>query len=176
MLDRLIDLITEFISLFQIYTFIDEYERGVVLRCGKYNRTVGPGWTWILPLNLEQVLVDNVVPTTTELGVQSLHTKDGYHINIQGVLLWKITDIRKILIDVEDADDALTDAATGIISDMVAENDWDEIRGAGFSRRLKSLIQEQAREWGIRVMKVYISDCSKTRAVRMWHEGISLEM
>ena len=37
MLDRLIDLITDFIGLFQIYTFIDEYERGVVLRFGRYN-------------------------------------------------------------------------------------------------------------------------------------------
>ncbi len=171
MLDRLIDVIVEFVGLFQIYTFIDQYEEGVVLRFGKFNRIAEPGWLWILPLNFETVLVDNVVPTTTELGVQSLHTSDGHHINIQGVLFWKITDIRKVLLDVEDADDALTDAATGYISEMVADHTWDEIRSSQFVKQLKSKIQEQAREWGIKVMKVYISDCSKTRAIRMWHEG-----
>ncbi len=172
MFDRLFDLIIEFVGLFQIYTFIDEYEEGVVLRCGKFHRVVGPGFQWVLPFNFEEILVENVVPTTTELGVQSLHTSDNYHINIQGVLLWKITDIRKILLDVEDADDALSDAATGYISEMVAEHTWEEIRCSTFPKRLKSNIQEQAREWGIRVMKVYISDCSKSRAIRLWHEGL----
>ena len=171
MLDRLIDLIVDFVSLFQIYVFIDQYEEGVILRCGKYHRTVGPGLRWILPLNFEAVLTDNVVPTTAELGVQSLHTKDDHHINIQGVLLWKISDIRKVLIDVEDADDALTDAATGYLAEMVADHPWDEIRTSKFVKKLKSKIQEQARIWGIQVMKVYISDCSKTRAMRLWHEG-----
>ncbi len=171
MFDRLVDLFVEFFGLFQCYTFINQFEEGVVLRCGKYNRTVLPGWRWILPLALESVLVDNVVPTTLALGVQSLHTKDGHHINIQGVLLWKITDIRKVLLDVEDAEDALTDASTGYISDSVAENNWDDIRDSRFSKNLKSIIQAQAREWGIRVMKVYISDCSKSRSIRLWHEG-----
>ena len=172
MFDRLIDLIVKFIGLFQVYTFIDQYKEGVVLRYGKYHRTIKPGWRWVLPLNLEYVLVDNVVPTTTKLGVQSLHTSDDHHINIQGVLLWKITDIRKVILNIEQADDALTDAATGYISEMVANHTWDEIRDPQFARNLKSKIQEQAREWGIRVMKVYISDCSKTRAIRMWHEGL----
>ena len=171
MFDRLIDVIVEFIGLFQVYFFIDEFEEGVVLRAGKYHRTVKPGPHWICPLNYESVLVDNVVPTTTKLGVQSLHTNDDQHINIKGVLFWKITDIRKVLLDVEDADDALTDASTGYISEMVADHTWDEIRSSQFVKQLKSKIQEQAREWGIRVMKVYISDCSKTRAIRMWHEG-----
>lgn len=172
MLDRLFDLIVQFIGLFQLYTFIDEYEEGVVLRFGKYNRTVGPGWRWVLPLNFETVLVDNIVPTTAELGAQSLHTSDGHHVNIQGVLLWRIKDIRKVLLDVEDADDALMDAATGYISEMVAGHTWDEIRSPNFAKTLKSNIQEQARKWGIQVMKVYISDCSKTRAIRLWHEGL----
>ena len=172
MFDRLIDLIVKFIGLFQIYTFVAQYAEGVVLRCGKYHRTVKPGWRWQWPLNIESVLVDNVVPSTKKLGVQSLHTSDDHHINIQGVLLWKITDIRKVILDVEDADDALTDAATGYISEMVADHTWDEIRAPQFARNLKSKIQEQAREWGIRVMKVYIADCSKTRAIRMWHEGL----
>ena len=172
MFDRLIDLIVKFIGLFQVYTFIAQYEEGVVLRCGKYHRTVKPGWRWILPLNLESVLTDNVVPTTTALGVQSLHTIDGRHINIKGVLFWKITDIRRVLLDVEDADGVLADASRGYISEMVADHTWDEIRSPKFVRNLKSKIQEQAREWGIRVMKVYISDCSKTRAIRMWHEGL----
>ena len=172
MIDRLIDLIVEFVGLFQIYTFIDQYEEGVVLRCGKYHRTVGPGWCWVLPMNLESVLTDNVVPTTIELGVQSLHTSDDKHINIQGVLLWKISDIRKVLLEVEDADDALMDAASGYITDMVESHTWEEIRSMEFAKHLKSSIQEQARVWGIRVMRVYISDCSKTRAIRMWHEGL----
>jgi regulator of protease activity HflC (stomatin/prohibitin superfamily) len=125
-----------------------------------------------VPLNFETALVDNIVPTTAELGVQSLHTSDGCHINIQGVLLWRISDIRKVLLDVENADDALMDAATGYISEMVADHTWDEIRSSDFVKALRSNIQEQARKWGIRVMKVYISDCSKTRAIRLWHEGL----
>ena len=171
MLDRLIDVLVEFIGLFQIWFYIDEYEEGIVLRCGKFNRVVKPGFRWILPFSVEEVLVDNVVPTTTALGVQSLHTLDDKHINIECVLLWKITDIRKVLLEVEDADDVLVDISTGCIAEMVTSNNWDYIRSPEFVKELKKLIQTRAK-YGIKIMNVYISDCSKTRAIRMWHEGL----
>jgi len=169
--DRLIDVLVEFIGLFQIWFYIDQYEEGVVLRCGKFNRVVKPGWRWIVPFGFEEVLVDNVVPTTTALGVQSLHTKDDKHINIECVLLWKITDIKKVLLEVEDADDVLVDISTGCIAEMVTSHDWDYIRSPDFVKELKKLIQKKT-DWGINIKNVYISDCSKSRAIRMWHEGM----
>ena len=172
MLDRLIDLLVQFMGLFRVYTFILQWQEGVVLRCGKYHRTVTPGWCWLLPLNLERVVIDNVLPATLDLGIQSLHTADDIHVNIQASLLWKITDIRRVLLEVEDADDALVDAATGYITDMVEAHTWNEIRSPDFAKLLKSTIQKQARKWGISVMKVYISDCSKTGAIRIWHESL----
>ena len=171
MIDRLIDVLIKFIGLFQLWVYIDQYAEGVVLRCGKFHRVVKPGFRWVCPLGIERVLVDNVVPTTSALGVQSLHTKDDKHINIECVLLWKITDIRKILLEVEDPDDVLVDISTGCIAEMVTNNDWNFIRSPAFVKELKKLIQKKT-DWGINIKNVYISDCSKTRAIRMWHEGL----
>ena len=168
MLDRLIDLVIQFIKLGQIYIFVDQYEEGVVLRCGKYKRTVGPGLHWLLPLNFETCLTDNVVMATDELDVQTLTTKDNKTINIALVLTWKITDIRRILLDVEDADDALTDAAAGYLGDMVETHTWAQIRKPEFVLTLKKQIQQQAREWGIKVIKVKCSQKAIGRGYKLW--------
>lgn len=62
MLDRLIDLLVEFVELFQCFVYIDEFEEAVVLRAGRYNRTIGPGFHWIIPFNIEDLIDVNIKP------------------------------------------------------------------------------------------------------------------
>ena len=45
MLDRVINFIAEFGGLFKPFEVIDAYQQGVVLRWGKYHRTLEPGFT-----------------------------------------------------------------------------------------------------------------------------------
>ena len=173
--DKLIDLFVEFIGLFQFWTYIDEYEAGVVLRFGRYNRTIGPGWRWLWPLGVERHMVENVKPDTMMLGIQSLHTSDDYAINIQYSIQWEVFDVRAFLLDVEGGREAITDVAADHVSDFVQVNKWKDVSHPNFKKALKAPINRQIKKWGARVLWVRQHDCSASEAKRYWHEGIEIQ-
>lgn len=169
MLDRLIDFVLDILDLFRVWTVIKPYEQAVVLRLGKYARTIGPGFHFILPFNMHEVLKANVVPTTLDLGEQSVTTADGRSIVIRAYLTWSIFDVRKLLLEVEDHEDALNDVASGYIAQAIAAADWDEVRQADFCNSLKPAIQRRARKWGISVQNVQFSDCTRSKSLRLFN-------
>ena len=161
------DIIWEALGWFQICTFIDEWEEGVLLRRGKFSRVVKPGIAWHLPFEIDEITVENVKPCSMELDEQVLTTYDEIAIVISVNLLWSIFDIKKCLVDVEDAGDTLQDIALGYVQELVEETDWDEIQTKAFRKELKERIQKQARKFGITATTVKIANLAKTRVYRL---------
>jgi len=161
------EIIWDILGWFQIITFLDEWEEGIVLQAGKYRRTVGPGWWLHLPLGIDEIHVMNVKPDAMELDEQVLTTYDDDEIVIKVVLMWSIFDIKKCTLDVEDAADTLQQIAVGYVHDIVEETEWAEIRTKAFRSALKQSIQKQARKFGITVSQVKLQDLAKTKVFRL---------
>jgi regulator of protease activity HflC (stomatin/prohibitin superfamily) len=152
---------------FQICTFIDPWEEGVLVRRGKFKRVVTPGVAWHLPLAQDEITTLNIRPDAMELDEQVLTTKDGYKIVIKAVLMWSIHDIRKCLLDVEDAAETLEQISVGYVHDVVELTNFDDIMTKNFRRELKKSIQTQARKFGITVSNVKIQDFAETKVIRL---------
>ena len=180
MFDRLFDAISQFIDLFKFCAVIDEFERGVVLTLGVPRRRkhrwqfwmrdkvlLGPGLWLIWPLGIDEVLVDNVVPTVDEFDEQSLTTKDGKNVVLTAVVTWSIEDVEKILFEVEDSDEALEESTCGIIGDEVAESTWQDIHKNGFSIRVTKQVRKRAKKWGIKIHTVQFKNLSCSRSIRL---------
>jgi len=161
------DIAWEFLGWFQICTFIDPWEEGIVVRRGKFSRTVGPGIAWHLPFQIDEITTLNVKQSSMELDEQVLTTADGVKIVISVNLLWSVFDIKKALIDVEACDDTLSDIALGFVQELVEESEWDYIRTSAFRKELKGLIQKQARKFGITASTVKVANLAETRVYRL---------
>ena len=176
MLDRLIDLIIEFLELFQVFFFVDEFEEGVVLRQGRFNRTVGPGFRWIIPLAQEDVIVVNVKPEPMWLDVQSVHTKDDYGSNIQVGIIWRVIDVKTFIIDNEDTEDMVAMLCSGVVWSSVQSCKWTDVRDPGYPHTLKAPMNREVRKRGAEISKVVIQDFAAGDANRIWHEGIDISI
>lgn len=165
--DRIMDLIENTISYFQFLFVIDQYDEGVVLRFGKYNRTVKPGLHWMIPFSIEEIAYDTVVRTTSYLDVQSVTSKDGKPVNINAVLVYKIGNIKRWLLEVDDAEDALHDMTYGIITELAETKTWEEIMKPEFMEEVTEMVQEEAITWGARVEAVKLSDRVTSRSLRL---------
>ncbi len=161
------DIIWEVLSWFQICTFIDPWEEGIVVRRGKFSRVIKPGIAWHLPFEIDEINVINIKPAVMELDEQVLTTRDGKKIILSAVLMWSIFDVKKVFLDVEDASDTLADIGVGFIHDLVEESDWDRIRTPRFRDDLKKVIQRTARKFGIKVSTVKFKDLAETRVFRL---------
>jgi regulator of protease activity HflC (stomatin/prohibitin superfamily) len=168
--------VVEFIELFQFFVFIDHYEKGVILRQGKYNREVGPGLRFIIPFNQEEIIVANVKPEPMYLDVQSLHTADDYACNIQVGLIWRIIDVKEFLIENDDTEDMVGLLCSGIVTKSVHTHKWAALREERYADSLKAPMNRKIRKRGAEIDEVVIQDFAAGHASRIWHEGITLDL
>jgi membrane protease subunit HflK len=165
--DRIMDWLENLIGYFQFLTVVDQYDMGVVLRFGKYHRTLGPGLHLVIPFGIEEVTFDTVVRTTSYLDVQSVTSSDGKPVNINAVLVYKIGNIKRWLLEVDDAEDALHDMTYGIISELAETRTWAQIMKPAFMDEVTEQVQEEAISWGARVEAVKLSDRVTSRSIRL---------
>lgn len=169
MFDRLFDALWSTIGWFQCATVVEQFEQGVLLRFGKFKRSLAPGLNWHLPFGIDEIYTVNVKPTALELAEQSLTTWDDKRIVCRAVLMWSVFDIHKVLLEVEDAESTLGDIALGYVQEMVEDTQWEDIRTKDFRTRLKKRIQTQARKWGITVSSVKFQDLAEARSLRLFN-------
>ena len=172
MLNRLIDLLLDLIALFYFGTVVAVYERAVVLRLGKFSRELQPGFHWVWPFAIEEVLKVNVVPESNDLPAQALTTADGRNIVASAVVVYRVRDVRKLLLETEDAETVLADASRGTIRQHLCRLTWDEIRqpGSKIDDDLTRAVRSNAFRWGIEVLSVMLSDLSRTAVLRLVHD------
>lgn len=176
MLDKLIDFLIKFIGLFRGFVFVDEFEKGVILRRGRFHRVVGPGFRWIIPLGQEKLLTVNAKPEPMYLDIQSLHTKDGYHCNIQVGIIWRVIDVKEFLIENEDTDNIVGMLCSGVVSESVQQSRWTAIADPGYAGSLKAPMNRKVRKRGAEIDEVIVQDFVNGRADRIWHEGIAFTL
>jgi regulator of protease activity HflC (stomatin/prohibitin superfamily) len=167
MIDRLVDLLVQCIRLFQFFTVIADYERGVFLRFGRFNRLAAPGFHWMWPFNVEALLSTNVVPETMNVGPQSLTTKDGVSVVVGGVVTFSIEDAHKFLLEIEGGNQVIEDATYGIVSRFVMDKAWDELRACDLAGELTKAVRRQAKRYGVNVQTYQISDFTRSRSFRL---------
>lgn len=171
--DRLLNWLEAGISQFQFLFVIDPYEEAVVLRLGKYNRTVGAGWHFVIPFSIEEIMKDTVVRTTSYLEVQSITSADGLPVNLNAVIVYKIGNIKRWLLEVDDAETAIQDMTYGIITELAEEWLWEDIMAPRFMQEVTTRVHQEAVTWGARVEAVKLSDRTQSKSLRLWTGGDS---
>jgi regulator of protease activity HflC (stomatin/prohibitin superfamily) len=167
MFDRLFDIVLQFLDLFKFWVILDPFEQGVLLRLGHYKRSLERGFHWIAPFNIDNVLIDNVVPRTVNLGEQGLTTRDGKSITVSAVVTAKISHIERALLEVENVDEALMDSCYATIGDLIVQHDWDTIRTPEFTDTVTKACRKQAFRYGIEILRVQFADRLPVKAFRL---------
>ncbi len=171
MFDRLFDFISDVWEWLIPWVVIDQYEKGVVLRLGKFNRVINPGLNFMLPLGIEECKYETVVRQTSYLDVQSLTTKDGKSVSLGGIVIYLISDIRKFLLDIDEGENDMNNIVYGIISDTAEATKWDEIRTPEFNDLVFVDAQAQCDDYcGVTILAIKWSDKATARNLRLWND------
>lgn len=168
MFDKLVDTFFQFIGFFRFFAIVKEFERAVVLRFGRYHKCLEPGLHIIVPFYVDNVLTDNVVPRTVNLGAQALTTLDGKTITVSAIVTAQISDIRKATLDVEDVNQALMDSCYAAIGDLVVAHNWESVRSPEFAELCTKACRKQARRYGIEILRVQLADLCPSKGLRLF--------
>jgi regulator of protease activity HflC (stomatin/prohibitin superfamily) len=164
MFDKLIDLIVTFISDFIPFKIVDQWEKGVHLRFGKFINTVEPGLNWKIPF-FDQILTTPVITQTVNLSPQTVTSEDEKSVVLSSIVRYHIYDVRKFLLGVMHANDVLVDTTQGIIRDVVEGCKWVDLYDLGSV--VTPEINQQVEKWGITVEQVSFPDLGQIVTYRI---------
>lgn len=166
MFERVLDFIAASWNILRPLLVVSDYEGGVVLRFGRYNREIAPGLNWKIPL-ADNAIITSTVTTTMALRPQTLTTQDDLTIVLSAIVKYHISDVRAYLLDIWDSADVLNDLTLGAIREIIASVNYEDLRGSLIEEEVLKTIKDEASRYGVDIHKVTFSDLGRVRSLRL---------
>ncbi len=138
---------------------VQEYERGVIFRLGRFVGVKGPGLFFIIPIVDRMVKVDLRV-VTLDVPSQEAITRDNVTVKVNAVAYFRVVDPAKAVIEVENYRRATSQIAQTTLRNVIGQSELDEILAhrEKINAELRRIIDEATEPWGVRVDIVEIKD------------------
>jgi regulator of protease activity HflC (stomatin/prohibitin superfamily) len=137
-----------------------QWEKGVVLRLGKFKGLKGPGLFWIIPgIDAVSTWVDHRV-MVTPFAAQKTLTKDTVPVDVDAVLFWLVWDAEKAALEVKNYEAAVDWAAQTALRDITGRMMLADllVGRSSIDAELQKVIDERTTPWGVTVQSVEIRD------------------
>lgn len=149
---------------------IDEQERGVVLRFGKYHQTLDPGLNW-KPRLMDQVVPVNVTKERQYGSEGRMLTQDENIVELQIVVQYNISDVKAFVLNVRDPEFSLRQATESALRHVVGSTRLDQVLSEGrgqISDEVKVKLQSYLDNYGtgIQVVKITIQEARPPAQVK----------
>jgi len=149
---------------------IDEQERAVVLRFGRYHQTLGPGLNW-KPRLMDQVTPVNVTRERQYGSEGRMLTQDENIVEMQIVVQYNISDVKSFVLNVRDPEFSLRQATESALRHVVGSSKLDQVLSEGrgqISDDVRSKLQGYLDNYGtgIQVVKVTIQEAKPPAQVK----------
>lgn len=139
---------------------VDQWDRVVVLRFGRFLAVREPGVFFLMPfVDTVGAWIDTRVHTADLLAEEAL-TKDTVPVDVDAVMFWLVFDAKKAALEVEKYADAVTWAAQTALRDLIGQTELADLLVGRqiIDKELQELIDSRTTPWGISVNSVEIRD------------------
>jgi regulator of protease activity HflC (stomatin/prohibitin superfamily) len=163
MFSSLVGLLTFLLVLLSIVLsaikIVQEYERGVVFRLGRFAGVRGPGLIILIPFIERMVKVDQRV-VTLDVPTQECITRDNVTVKVNAVVYFFVLDPQKAIINVEDYRRATYQIGQTTLRSVLGQHELDDLlaRRERINQELQRIIDEATEPWGIKVNLVEVKD------------------
>src|SRR3989338_11406562 len=153
-------LLVAVIAIFALLSsvrIVNQYEKGVILRLGKYRCTVDSGLVFVFPF-IESMIKVDMREKVINVDPQKVITKDNVSVTVDAVIYYKIVDPVKAEFEVEDFGNAATTLAQTNVRNIVGDKTLDETLTARdhINTNLRLVLDEATNGWGVKVTRVEV--------------------
>jgi len=136
-------------------TIIRPYQKGIVERLGKYQRTVDSGLTIIVPF-LEKIIKVDMREQVVDVPPQAVITKDNVAVEVDAVVYYEVTDPVKVMYNISNFYLAATKLAQTNLRNLIGDLALDESLTSRekINHALREVLDEATDKWGARVTRV----------------------
>jgi regulator of protease activity HflC (stomatin/prohibitin superfamily) len=145
------------IALARSARVVAQYEKGLVLRLGRYRATVDSGLTFLVPV-IEDMLKVDMRERVINVEPQKVITKDNVSVTVDAVIYYRIIDPVKATFEVQHFAYAATTLAQTNLRNLIGDKSLDETLTARdtINANLRSVLDEATNTWGVKVTRVEV--------------------
>ncbi len=145
------------VIFFSAVKVLDEFERGVIFRLGKFSGVRGPGLILLIP-GLEKMVKVDLRVVTMDVPSQDIISKDNVTLKVNGVVYFKVSNPDRAIISVENYYHATAQIAQTTLRSVIGQYELDEILAHRdmINSKLAEILDELTGPWGIKVSNVEV--------------------
>jgi regulator of protease activity HflC (stomatin/prohibitin superfamily) len=138
---------------------VKQWERGVVLRLGRYVGTRSPGLNLIIPWIDRMFKVDTRVETMV-VAPQEVITGDNVTVQVDAVVYFQVVNPEAAVMKVMDYGKATTQISLTTLRSVLGQSELDELlaQRARINGMLQKIIDDHTEPWGVQVTAVEVKD------------------
>lgn len=139
---------------------VDQWEKAVVLRFGRFTSMKGPGVFLLIPVvEVVSHLIDQRL-RVSDVRAESALTRDTVPVDVDAIVFWTVWDAQKSVLEVTDYTAAVSFSAQTALRETIGRN---ELAGMitdreRLGKELQTILEEKTGPWGITVHSVEIRD------------------
>lgn len=148
-------------------------EERVVERLGKYNRTIGAGLNFIIPL-IESTRKCNVKQCIIDTPPQNMITLDNVSVNINALVFYRVEDSFKALYKIDNFISAIAFSAMTNLRSLVGAMKLEDLlsQRETINKDLLSVVDSITDDYGVKIISVEIQDITLSKEIE---EAMNLE-
>lgn len=145
------------LTLIRGLIIVQPYEKGVVVRLGKYSHLLDSGISAVIPF-IDSVIKVDMREKVIEVEPLQVITKDNVGVVVDAVIYFKVVDPVKAEFEVADFNIAATTLAQTNLRNLVGDKSLDETLVArdNINADLRSTLDEATHNWGVKVTRVEV--------------------
>ncbi|MCD6227199.1 slipin family protein [Candidatus Micrarchaeota archaeon] len=147
------------IWVFLPIVIIREWEGGLVLRLGKFNKSLKKGINIVIPFIDKAIKLDKRI-VTIDIPKQEVMTSDNVPVKIDAVVYFKVVSAEKAVLNVKDyysavalySQTAIRDVVGGVTLDTVLQDRED------VAKKIREIVEDDMNKWGIDIVSINLQD------------------
>ena len=139
---------------------VQQWEKGIKLRLGRYVGLRGPGLFLIIPVvETLSLFVDQRVRVAS-VTAESTLTRDTVPVNVDAVVFWMVWNAEKAVLEVQDFEQAIHQSAQTALRESIGRHELHQALAERemLGQELQRILDEKTNPWGITVQSVEIRD------------------
>ncbi|MDR2400600.1 MAG: slipin family protein [Deferribacteraceae bacterium] len=143
--------------LFSCVKILQEYERGVIFRLGRYVAVRGPGLILLIPY-IERIVRMSLRTVVFDVPPQDIITRDNVSVKVNAVVYFRIVAPEKAVLEVDDAFYATSQLSQTTLRSIIGQFELDDLLAnrEKINLELQAVIDRQTDPWGVKVSAVEV--------------------
>lgn len=146
------------LMLMSAVRILQEYERGVVFRLGRYVRVMDAGLNFLIPFGIERMVKISLREIVMDIPVQEVITRDNVSVKVNAVLYFRVLHPEKAVIQVENYLYGTSQLAQTTLRSVCGQAELDDLLAEReqINHKLQEIIDTQTEPWGVKVRAVEV--------------------